>query len=154
MSTLPTPTDEFSQQLASEMFSARQCGRVLVWSMNNQGEHPDQAANQIAQAAGLSPPQEWRALNREQAVEHLTTVIAYSLAYGRESCVPDSVATALVDRFLSGMPAGAAFRTNGDFNGKNSHLTSWAPLSSWTFDTGLIAVSDSLVRLCWVLEED
>lgn len=74
-------------------------------------------------------------------------------AYNAE-WVNASKARRVADAFVACFSADAEFLTNGYLWLSNEDTSGWTPLTSATFDTGIVAVDDVAAGILWVTDED
>ena len=138
----------------------RRCG--VVHCVVEQTNHIESLAAQILDAfvgrhgmTGIG--EDWVEVQCAAAMAHLTAVLHSDMAYGSE-IMPRGRAADLGEQFL-GLFAGGRFFTNTE-DGPREPLTTgawtrgWSPLTSATFDTGVLAVTGSRIGLVWVEDED
>lgn len=107
----------------------------------------------LAQSLGLKGiGRYWREIRREGAITLATAFLTHDLAYHAQ-LMPDERSADLARRFISSFADDARFFTNSGYS-TGSTSWSWAPLTESTFDAGILAVSDSLVGVLVVQDED
>lgn len=79
----------------------------------------------------------------------LTTTLAYS-----SSWVEAARAESVGDAFVACFAPEATFRTNGDLLIGEIGSAAWDPLTSATFDTGVVALDSATAGILWVVDED
>lgn len=97
----------------------------------------------------------WQELDRTAATAIGEAILSRDLAYN-VAVMKAEKARDCADRFL-GLFTDARYYTNGDLGWKHVHgpgSAGWTPITSATFDTGVIAVATSLIGILWVQDED
>jgi hypothetical protein len=89
-------------------------------------------------------------LNRSEAAHVLAVAGTTSLAYGRAS--PRRAAAEEARKSLDGLAENATFISNGRW--EDAPSLSWTPLTTATFECGLIGFDDERAFIFWVEEED
>ncbi|MHC4939436.1 MAG: homocysteine S-methyltransferase [Planctomycetota bacterium] len=133
--------------LAERIRSERDCGQVRLRS----AERGDLDADGFAKAFGLTAlGVDWVTVNREEALRLLTNVLHRDLAYEQE-IMPRRRAAQLARRFLDQADEDSIFLTNGTLGLGGG---GWTPLTESTFDTGILALGSSWIRMLWVEDAD
>lgn len=150
-------------ELRDRVTKARDCGVVHleVRARNEPGEpaDPRAEADDLVRSLGLRAIGEsWRELTRDEARAALRDVLHRDQAY-RGELMSESAAQAFADEFLVGFGPGARFYTNAVFPSEAERgLPGWAgsydPITSATFDTGVLVVSAREAGLLWIEDED
>ncbi len=103
---------------------------------------------------------DWIELRRGIARKLLIHVLHEGLAYP-EAMMDLELAEACAERFLEFFPPGTRYFTNGTCSGEAAIYTldgrqvlGWRPISSATFDNGVIAVSPDRIGIVWAEDED
>jgi hypothetical protein len=91
-------------------------------------------------------------IDREQARALLVAVQHRDLGYDQE-VMERVVAEALADELVDLMPAPTRWWTNGDVALRRDRAV-WTPLTTATFDTGVIGISAPHSMIVWFLDED
>lgn len=113
----------------------------------------------VVAQVGLGPLEgSWHELGRSEAEAFLTALLHVGLAYSNE-LVPLPTARDLARGFLDsvGGPESRFACNRSRFEGQGSvlgHSSSWDPLTSHTFDTGIVAIGENGGAVYWVAEED
>ena len=76
-----------------------------------------------------------------------------TLAYNTK-WVNASKARRVADAFVACFSSDAAFLTNGYLWVSREDTNGWTPLTTATFDTGIVAVDDVAAGILWVTDED
>jgi hypothetical protein len=92
-------------------------------------------------------------VDRSEARAVLGGLLRTTLAYDSK-WLDATNAGQVADAFLSCFSEDAAFLTNGELWRRDEVPRSWTPLTSATFDTGLIGVDGDRAGLVWFLDED
>ena len=108
-------------------------------------------ATAFVKALAMKPPEAWTDLDLTAAREVLTRVLHADLAYNTPMMTVET-ADALARRFLACCGDAPVFVTNGSL--ALTPTGAWSPLTDATFDTGVIAVSDTRVGMLWAEDED
>lgn len=98
----------------------------------------------------------WRVVGRSDATGIVEAVLARDLAHdaGR---MADESAHQIARQFLDLFPEPCVFATNGDLginHAGSRGSAGWAPVTTATFDTGVVAVAPDRVGAVWVMDED
>ncbi|MFP4438772.1 MAG: hypothetical protein ACLFVO_16140 [Chloroflexaceae bacterium] len=158
------------EQLAAAIDQARDGNPLLfdVLRLNRDdagdaGEQPDYPALLDAFVAlfdytGLAA--HWIELRRGIARKLLIHVLHEGLAYPEEM-MDKETAEACAERFLEFFAPGTRYFTNGTCSGEaviytlaGQQVLGWRPISSATFDNGVIAVSSDRIGIVWAEDED
>lgn len=151
--------------LAARIRSLRGCGRVTLRAIERgAGSTAIQVADALGHASGLKAiGQSWRAIDRDDAAIVLARCLRFDLAY-HAPLMATNEADALVQAILAFPGDAREFLTNGSWakpstyrRGGESGIVvgpSWTPLSTATFDAGVVAVSDERAVICWIEDED
>ncbi len=115
------------------------------------------------------PDNEWFSISKSSAQRIAQECLHLDCAY-RMECMSLERAIELAEQFTASLPVGSTFRTNGDPYGiglpdlpgptKNPapgvrSIGSWHPITTSTFDTGIIAEKDGrLAGILWIEDED
>ena len=138
-------------KVAKAIKQHRQSGEVIVALLRRTPGTPDRAASDAVRSMGLRPVA-WNPLTRADAVSVLTRVLHRDLAYSAP-IMPNELASHLAARALSFFDDSASFFTNRSL-AEGQSTGSWEPVSSATFDTGVIAVGQAYVAVIWCMDED
>ena len=116
-----------------------------------------QTAYVIAQRVGLPQPESYpftsdmlQRLDRAQAVHFLAVAGTTSLAYGQNR--PSDASLRRVANALAELSEDAVFFSNGNWE-PGSHI-SWNPLTTATFDCGVIGFDEKHAFIYWAEDED
>ena len=103
----------------------------------------------------LLPRGAWHEVDRETAIELLSTAMSFDLCYGAKS-MPRGTARELAERFCAELHWQDRFFTNSDQPwDPNREAWAFGSLTDATIDTGVIAKSgDSFAGICWVASWD
>lgn len=141
-------------ELCRDVTEQREAGRVHVefrrLGAPSGSDHA--AATAFVEALGMKPPEEWTDLDAKEAHQLATRVLHADLAYESPMMTAEQ-ADLLARRFLSACGHDAVFVTNGTL-GRDRTGGGWSPLTTATFDTGVIGISASRLGLLWVEDED
>lgn len=139
--------------LRNQLERERGCGSVHLDIVARQNGCSDALAMEaVAKRAGfLNAPRD--EIDRSTAVHIAVEMLSRDLAHGTE-CIPRQIAHQHVECLLSAFGADARFFTNARFEGRDSRMSSWNPLTNATFDSGFFAVDARSVGLIWVEDED
>ncbi len=83
----------------------------------------------------------------------IESILQRTLAYDSEWVAPEQ-ARAVASSFVACFADDADFWTNGELWRRDGAPRGWSPLTSATFDTGVVAVDDTSVGMLWVTDED
>lgn len=142
--------------LFADIRRIRRCGQVVLeyWPVEEPFSPLPAALDEVLEMSGLNGAYSdcLQPLTRLQAGSALLYLLTHDLAYSVEFAT-GSEASPLVTSFLSQFPDPAEFFTNGtsSFGTGNS---SWTPLTSATFDSGIIAVTSEAIGVVWFADED
>lgn len=90
----------------------------------------------------------WQAVPREDAIRFLSAVIARDMAYGIQQC-PIEEAERLTASFIDFFADDAIIFSNvSDAHGPI------APLTSATFECGMVVLDEELIGILWIQDED
>ena len=95
----------------------------------------------------------WRETSRFGAHSILQRILSHDLAYDRPE-IPLDVAVELATAFLGLFGPAARFFTNGRFIGDGAAWGGNGSVADATFETGVVAVDDSLIGILWCHDED
>lgn len=112
----------------------------------------------VASSFGLlDSPECYEEIDAVEAARVLENVLHRDMAYKAE-IMPMSLARELSGEFVAVFAdSDARFFTNGEWGRPMGALgigPSWAPVTSATFDTGVLVVSDQRVGCVWCMDED
>ncbi|MFL5662516.1 MAG: hypothetical protein ACJ8BW_14370 [Ktedonobacteraceae bacterium] len=99
----------------------------------------------------------FREVDRAEAGNILTYLLSYDLVHDyRATSLSEKQVATIVERFLTLFSSHPRYFTNGEFNldVKQFGLRNWFPLTSHTFDTGLILVDEQRIGIFWEVAED
>lgn len=120
---------------------------------------PGAASATVADVASsfglLDSPEHYEEIDAVEAAKVIENVLHRDMAYKNE-IMPISLARELSGEFFA-MFAGtdARFFTNGEWGRSlGAHGIGWTPVTSATFDTGVLVVSDQTVGCVWCMDED
>lgn len=94
----------------------------------------------------------WREINRDDAVRLLVRILRFNLAYRRSEEMTERRARDLAVHFVGSFTTPARWFTNGTFT--PAGWSGWGKVGNTTFDAGVAALSDDLVGMLWVEDED
>jgi len=83
----------------------------------------------------------------------IASILVKTLAYDSD-WVERADAEHVASIFVACFSDDADFWTNGELSRRDRSARSWSPLTSATFDTGVLAVDDEAVGILWVTDED
>jgi len=141
--------------ICEEVISRRSFGRVICEIFNASERESRAEALQRFDYRNLSNDQ-WIRADREEAKNVLTHCLSRDLAYDAE-IMDVNEARSLATAFVESFPPEAFFMTNSQaYLGADlvRNGIEWSPLSSATFDTGIIAETDVVLGMLWVEDED
>jgi hypothetical protein len=102
----------------------------------------------------------WREVEAHEAARVVQHILHCDLAYDLE-IMPEARAAELTIRFLELFSAPTRYFTNATFRrdaevntGEVWRMMSWEPLSTATFDTGVVCVDATRIGILWVADED
>jgi len=140
--------------LRRDVLQHRATGKAHV-EFRRVADRDDAIADAVARAfvreLGMKPPPKWTSLDSRQALTVATRVLFADFAHDAP-VMPVALAARLARTFLEALGPQATFLTNGTL--ALTHARGWTPLTSATFDTGLVGVSSERVGLLWVEDED
>lgn len=101
------------------------------------------------------PEQSWIAIDRQEAATALTACLARGQAYD-SPIMPLDQAREFAEAFVQRFEEDVRFLTNsGRFLPDRDDLdASWSPISTRTFDTGVLIEADGVVGILWMEDED
>ena len=143
-------------EVVAEILVARDCG-IVHCGVSSQ---PSPPLAELAAEFGLAPDlASYREIDADSARWLAKSVLNQDMAYSAQIM---SVARAaeLADQFLAQFGTeGARFYTNGDFHeSRRQKLTlsdvAWNPVTSATFDTGVLIIGLQYSGCLWVEDED
>jgi hypothetical protein len=142
--------------VADDIIAARRCG-IVGCGLSSQ---PSPSLAELAREFGLSDDlSNYREIDGASARHLVGLALSQDLAYNAV-VVPATQAVELADRFLAQFGTeGVRFYTNGDFHEvwlpKLSRTgASWNPVTSATFDTGVLIVGPRSCGCLWVEDEN
>lgn len=151
--------------LAARIQSARGCGRVTLRAVERSaGATAIQVADVLSLSGGLKAiGDSWRTIDRDDATLVLGRWLRFDLACHAPLMATDE-ADGLVRAILALAGNAREFLTNGSWAKPSTYRRrgesgivvgpSWTPLSTATFDAGVVAVSDERAVMCWFEDED
>jgi hypothetical protein len=144
-------------QLREELTRAR--GKVVLrLGYRRRGDSVRATADALVVEAGGSPPgDQWVDLSREAAEQVVVALLFRDLAYGIPGGLGLGAADRLASRILAVLPDTSLFVINGEFGLSHAGLSSntqWQPLTTSTFDAGIVGVADDIALVFWVADED
>lgn len=102
----------------------------------------------------------WIEIPRRMARKILQHVLSESLAYP-DPIMDEEEASQFTERFLDLFASGSRYFTNGTCSGETTIYTStgeevlgWRPISTATFDNGIIAVNPRRIGMVWAEDEN
>lgn len=110
----------------------------------------------VARSFGLlDSPECYQEIDAVEAARVLENVLHRDMAYKIE-IMPISHARELSEEFIAAFTGSdARFFTNGEWGRSTGALgVGWTPVTSATFDTGVLVVSDQRVGCVWCMDED
>lgn len=134
----------------------RDAGKVTCALYKDKEVLPRRQRFEVLGFKDLSESQ-WTIISFEEACVIATACLHRDLAYESEIMAP-ARARDLALKFLSQLPDGCIYRTNG--NGYELNLSvstrdnGWYGISDSTFDAGVVAEKNGLVGILWVEDED
>lgn len=111
---------------------------------------------------GVGIENSWKLINQEMAIEIVDSILAQDLAYNSERMNVED-ALKITGLFFKLFPNPLYFATNGTLGQNHAKRkkdiniitsSSWTPVTSATFDTGVIIITADLVGMLWMLDED
>lgn len=110
----------------------------------------------VARSFGLlDSPECYEEIDAVEAARVIENVLHWDMAYKTE-IMPISLARELSGEFVASFAGGdARFFTNGEWGRSTGALgVGWTPVTSATFDTGVLVVSDQMAGCVWCMDED
>jgi hypothetical protein len=142
----PPVVNEFTKLLSEERPSA------TVAFLSRAGADATAELDRVAQSVGFRGLGErWHEITREEASRLLTRVLRFDLAYSSEA-MTETRADDFAARFVNRFSTPARWFTNGTFT--PTGWGGWGRVGNATFETGVAALSDELVGILWVEDED
>ena len=142
--------------VADDIIAARDCGVVHC----GVSLRPSPSLNELAVEFGLAGDlANYREIDADSALRLVQMILNQDMAYNAE-IIPLARAGELADQFLAQFgKTGVRFYTNGRFHeARGPNLTwsgaSWNPVTSATFDTGVLIVGLQRSGCLWVEDED
>jgi hypothetical protein len=155
--------DQISQQdVFNEIHFKRNAGKVTsAFATRTPAESPTAEASTLARAQGFTPPPDgWREVDRPTTLGIVTRILHRDLAY-EAPLMAAADAERLAAAFLHLTPDAEYHFTNGSWddppvqmNAGPTRGPSWNPISSSTFDAGVICVGLNGCSILWVEDED
>jgi hypothetical protein len=156
--------DPNSASIIDEILSKRECGYRTCVVEDRQFAPPvaDSDLFQLADAFVAEPDftglgAHWTKIGREDARSIIEELLYKDMAYG-VSIMPRATAKNLAERFISLFGEGARYLTNGNFilptTDPRSVPNSGDPISTSTFDSGVVCVDTNRLGILWVEDED
>jgi hypothetical protein len=136
----------------------RDCGVVHCGVL----ERADASLPEVVEAAGLSPEVgRLRAIDEPSAQRLIARLLHRDLAYDYEM-MPVEDAVAMTERFLEPFRGESPrYFSNGDFHTQpvrqdpeSNASAAWNPMTTATFDTGVIVLGSARSGYLWVEDED
>jgi hypothetical protein len=111
------------------------------------------AADAMVARHGFRPlHNEWRIIQRPQALISLQQILLCDLAY-QQPLMEKKTAHFIADSFLALFsPHNSCYCTNGFFSERN--MLTWTPITQSTFDHGVIAFDEKHIGMIWAQDED
>ena len=151
--------DDEIESLKAEIISKRRVGEVVFiiqdrrFNITNQEIDPVPILDKFLQRTGFLPlGKAWFEIQKSSATSHLENILHRDLAYNGK-IMGKGMAEEFAQRFLSLFSQKARYFTNGNFGG-HSHLGTWTPITSATFDTGVVCLDAERIGSLWILDED
>lgn len=143
-------TTSVCARILAKIELSRRIGTVVSGCAERPFASPAAAALEF----GLSgKPEIYREIAADEAIAVLAAALQRDMAYDQQ-IMSAARAIALAREFAGCFPAGATrYFTNGTF-GSEQTRRSWSPATDATFDTGVIALSNSLSACLWFEDED
>jgi hypothetical protein len=95
---------------------------------------------------------------RQQDARQIATAVLYEDLASHTEVMNEQQASELAHRFISLFGTGTEYYTNGNLvlpsADKNGVPGGWNPITSATFDSGVICVSEDRIGILWVQDED
>lgn len=144
---------EAEQQRFVEEVRQRRGGVVAFDSARSISTVDFAVLNQFAVRWGLEDiGAAWREITREMARTLLRGLLLHDLAYGVEQ-MPDAGAWDLANQFVGIFTSEAQFFTNTDY-GSDTMRYGWIPLTTATFDAGVLGIDENTIGILVVQDED
>lgn len=154
-------TSEDFKKLATEIRARRRRGGVWIERLALEHGTTEQAgarADAFVTSLGLKPMPSWYRISRDASQAGAASVLHRDLAYNGE-IMPAADAARLAAGFLEYFPerndGGLVYFTNGtlmDPSRPNGQI--WHPITTATFDCGVIVVAKDSIGILWVSDED
>jgi|HigsolmetaAR201D_1030396.scaffolds.fasta_scaffold05994_6 hypothetical protein len=139
-----------------ELIEKRKSGRVRICFASYWGEGLPDVLARFGLSCTASPDAGLREVQRVEARTIVASLLHRDMAYKAEIMSTEE-AESLADRFLEQFPSDKTrFLTNLG-RSKDQGLdfdTSWNPLTSATFDAGVICISERIAGCFWAEDED
>jgi hypothetical protein len=109
--------------------------------------------DRIAQSVGFHGlGNRWHELTREEAMQLLIRALQFDLAYSSGEEMTQARAENFATQFINRFSTPGRWFTNGTFT--PTGWSGWGKVGNATFETGVAALSDELVGILWVEDED
>ncbi|ARV61590.1 hypothetical protein BZZ01_25855 [Nostocales cyanobacterium HT-58-2] len=148
-------------KLRAEIVSKRSFGEVLFdikkiipeASVEN-SENLSAIINSFVTQLGYSSlGDRWKEIKREEAQQILVFILTKDLAYSTKLMTLEE-AKEIDAKLFSFFQSDCKFFTNAVFVSNYSAMSAWDSLTKATFDTGVVILSDRLIGIVWVQDED
>jgi hypothetical protein len=147
-------SDAAFHQLADDARQQRNGGRLIVDLLDlpvMPGQSPVAIADLLVQSLGLSKlGSGWRLVPEVEGRRIGRDILHADLAYHIE-LMPSSAAESLVERFLRFFPEPRAFLTNTT---PTESGKAGSPITTATFDEGIVLVAGGRAGILWAADED
>ncbi len=111
---------------------------------------------------GFAVNDSWQFINQEIAIEIVDSILAQDIAYNSERMKVED-ALRITGLFFKLFPKPLYFATNGTLGQNHAKRkkdvnfmasSSWTPVTSATFDTGVVVITTDVIGMLWMLDED
>jgi hypothetical protein len=155
----PPPDDPRLAKLVEAVERARGESDFVLWSgqLPPGREAHDQVESLMREPWGrftgsAALAEEWTPrfdeFSEEWAVRRLTWLLGHDLAYDSE-LVPEAEAEEVANRFVELLPSPRRW-----FSNRSNVSRGWSPMTSYTYDEGVIAAGESRAYIAWFMAED
>ncbi|CAM9638316.1 unnamed protein product [Scytosiphon promiscuus] len=153
-------TPEDFDLLATEIRVRRGRGGVWIKRLTlerSTTERADARADAFVTSLGLTPMPSWCRISRDNAKAGAVSILHRDLAYDSEvMAAPDAsrLAAGFLECFPERNDGGLAYFTNGTLIDRRLNGGGWHPITTATFDCGIIVVAKDSIGILWVSDED
>ncbi|MBE9008115.1 hypothetical protein IQ259_24405 [Fortiea sp. LEGE XX443] len=149
------------KELRAEIISKRSIGNVLFEIKQISSNSTTEKAEDLTKTLDLFVSQmgysglgdRWQEITQTAAHKILLFILTKDLAYSSK-IMTEEAAENISHQIFNLFKNNCKFFTNAVFVNNYSALSAWDSLTRATFDTGVIFVSDTLLGILWVKDED